>query len=130
MKKKVFFILIITIFFVSGCSLSPYKNSKYGEMVVDSWFNDKTLGEAHMKAENINEIVSRECSFVTNKLNKYAFKCKITYKEKGETVIPLSKNSVIEVYAIFIKEGGNKYDYRVYNSKYSNFDEVREDVNM
>lgn len=112
--------------FLTGCQLSPYKNSKYGEMAVDSWFNSEVLGEVRKSAENINEIVSRECTFVTSKFNKYVFKCKITYKEKGETVIPLSKNSVTDVYALFIKESGNKYSSKVYNSKYTKEEKIWE----
>lgn len=76
------------------------------------------MGEVRRDAENINEIVSKECTFVESKDNKYVFDCKITYKEKGETVIPLSKNSVINVYAVFIKEDGDLYNYKVYNSQY------------
>lgn len=112
--------------FLTGCQLSPYKNSKYGEMAVDSWFNSEVLGEVRKSAENINEIVSRECTFVTSKFNKYVFKCKITYKEKGETVIPLSKNSVTDVYVLFIKESGNKYSSKVYNSKYTKEEKIWE----
>lgn len=126
MRIKFFLMFLITIIFVTGCAVSPYKNDKYGEMAIDAWFNSKTLGEVRKSAENINEIVSRECSFVTSKFNKYVFKCKITYKEKGETVIPLSKNSVMEVYALFIKESGKKYDYKVYNSKYTKEDKIWE----
>jgi len=117
MKIK-FVLIILIILFTSGCSLDPYRKPKYGEMAIDAWFNSEHLGETRKNIENISEIVSRECTFVENKANKYVFHCKITYKEKGETVIPLSKNSVMHVYAIFIKESLDKYDYKVYNSSY------------
>lgn len=120
MKIKIFLCLIFSLF-LTGCafSLDPYEESKYGEMAIDAWFNDETLGETRKKAENINEIVSTECNFLEKKSNKYVFNCKITYKEQGETVIPLSKNSTINVYTVFIKEDKNTYDYKVYNSKYT-----------
>lgn len=117
MKIK-FFLIVFVLLFISGCSFDVYSNTKYGEMAIDAWFNDETLGEVRRNAENINEIVSKECTFVESKDNKYVFDCKITYKEKGETVIPLSKNSVINVYAVFIKEDGDLYNYKVYNSQY------------
>ena len=66
--------------------------------------------------EKIDEIVSRDCSFLENKKNKYVFSCKLVYKERGETVIPLSKNSTMNIYVVFIKKSGNKYDYKVYDS--------------
>lgn len=126
MKYK-FFLLFLTIIFVfSGCYFDPYSDSKYGEMAIDSWFNSKTLGDVRKNAENINEIVSKDCTFVESKGKKHVFECKITYKEEGETVIPLSKNSVITVYAVFIKKHGNKYDCKVYNSKYKLSDKVWE----
>lgn len=117
MKIK-FFLIVFVLLFISGCSFDVYSNPKYGEMAIDAWFNDETLGEVRRDAENINEIVSKECTFVESKDNKYVFDCKITYKEKGETVIPLSKNSVINAYAVFIKEDGDLYNYKVYNSQY------------
>lgn len=126
MRIKFFLILLIVTFFITGCKLDPYRDSKYGEMAIDSWFNSEVLGDARKNAENINEIVSRECEFVTSKLNKYVFRCRITYKEKGETVIPLSKNSVIDVYSVFIKKDGKKFDYKVYNSKYTKEDSIWE----
>jgi len=116
MHNKLVLILIIFTFFITGCSIDPYKSSKYGEMSVDAWFSDKVLGEKRKSIENINEIVSKECTFIENRNNKYVFNCKIVYKAKGETVIPLSKNSTMKVYAVFIKKNGNRFDYRVYNS--------------
>ena len=116
MKFKLMLILIITTILLTGCSLDPYKQSKYGEMAIDAWFNNKTLGEKRKEIEKIDEIVSKDCSFLESKANKYVFSCKIVYKEKGETVIPLSKNSTKNIYVVFIKEKGNKYDYKVYNS--------------
>lgn len=117
MKIK-FFLILITLLLVCGCSFYPFSNSKYGEMAIDAWFSDETLGDVRKNAENINEIVSKECVFLESRNNKYVFDCKITYKEKGETVIPLSKNSTINVYVVFIKKDGDLYDYKVYNSSY------------
>lgn len=117
MKIKFFFISLITIILLTGCSLDPYKDPKYGEMAIDAWFKDETLGETRKKIENIDEIVSKTCSFVESKRNKYVFSCELVYKEKGETVIPLSKNSKMTIYSVFIKERGKTYDTKVYNSK-------------
>lgn len=116
MKVKVCFLTFLILLLLCGCAIDPYKKSKYGEMVIDAWFSEQNLGEVRKKAENMDEIVSKECNFLENKNNKYVFSCKIVYKEKGETVIPLSKNSTIDVYVVFIKENGNKFDYKVYNS--------------
>lgn len=120
MKIRLFLLTCISIFITTGCFLDPYMKPKYGEMAIDSWFTNKTLGEVRKKAENIDEIVSRKCTYLENKGNKYVFSCEIVYKEKGETIIPLSKNSTIKVYSVFIKESGTKYDYKVYNSSYKN----------
>lgn len=120
MKIRLFLLICISIFITTGCFLAPYMKPKYGEMAIDSWFTNKTLGEVRKKAENIDEIVSRKCTYLENKGNKYVFSCEIVYKEKGETIIPLSKNSTIKVYSVFIKESGTKYDYKVYNSSYKN----------
>lgn len=124
MKIKFFLLLITIILFLTGCSLDPYKDPKYGQMAIDAWFTEETLGETRKKAENINEIVSTECEFWDSKRNKYVFKCKIVYKEQGETVIPLSKHSEITVYSVFIKDKGTTYDYKVYNSKYTKEDGI------
>ena len=126
MRIKYFLLFLLIVLCMSGCSLDPYVEPKYGEMAVDSWFNDKTLGEVRRNSENINEIVSTLCEYVESKSNKYVFKCKVTYKEQGETVIPLSKNSVVTVYSVFIKKKGNKYDFKVYNSKYTKEDKIWE----
>ncbi len=115
MKRIVLFIIVFS-FFITGCGFNPYKNSKYGKMAIDAWFSDKDLGDKRKEAQRIDEIVSRECSFLENKDNKYVFSCKLVYKERGETVIPLSKNSTMDIYVVFIKESGNKYDYKVYDS--------------
>ena len=116
MKLKKIVIAILLVLMLSGCGLDPYKKPKYGKMAVDNWFSDSNLGEMRKKAEDIDEIVSKECTFLENKKNKYVFSCKIVYKEKGETVIPLSKNNTINIYVVFIKENGNKYSSKVYNS--------------
>lgn len=120
MKIKYFFILLITIFLLSGCSFDPYQNPKYGEMAIDAWFKDKNLGKIRKSIENIDEVISKECTFIESKKNKYIFSCKIVYKEEGETVIPLSKNTSTNVYVVFIKEKGKKYNYKVYNSSSKN----------
>ena len=85
-------------------------------MTIDAWFKSKYLGETRKSIENIDETIAKQCTFIESKGKKYVFSCEIIYKEKGETVIPLSKNSTMNVYAVFIKEKGNKYDYKVYNS--------------
>ncbi|MBQ6546896.1 MAG: hypothetical protein IJL74_02730 [Bacilli bacterium] len=120
MKKNEMVLVIIIVLLLSGCVFDPYRKPKYGEMVVDAWFSNRILGESRKKAENIDEIVSRECKYLESKDNKYVFSCKIVYKEKGETVIPLSKNTTINVYAVFIKEKDNKFDCKVYNSSSDN----------
>ena len=135
MKKKFFLLLVLTTFLLSGCSLpflDPYRNPKYGEMAVDSWFKDKSLGKLRKKAERIDKIVKTECSYVENSGNKYVFKCKLTITEQGETVIPLSKHETRYVYTVFIKEKDNKYKSVVYNSKYSKNKEKiwKEDKNL
>lgn len=120
---KRLFLLIILIVFLTGCSLDfldPYKDKKYGNMVIDSWFNDKRLGKLRKKAEDIDRIVSNDCSFVENKTNKYVFLCTLTITEQGETVIPLSKHIKKKVYVVFIKEKDDNYSGIVYNSKYTN----------
>lgn len=117
MKIKFFLILTITIFLLSGCKFDPYQDPKYGEMAIDDWFQEETLGKIRKNIENIDEIVSKTCQFVESKSNKYVFDCELVYKEQGETVIPLSKNSKMNIYAVFIKEKGKTYDYKVYNSK-------------
>ena len=119
MKIKYFFVLIIIMLITSSCSFSIYTNSKYGNLAIDNWFNDKELGTFRKKTENIDEIVSKECTYIESHNNKYVFKCKITYKEKGETVIPLSKNISKDVYAVFIKNFNNTYSCKVYNSMYT-----------
>ncbi len=115
MKIK-FFLVVMIIFLLSGCGLDPYQNPKYGAMAVDAWFSSKTLGDVRKNIENIDEIVSKDCQFLESSGNKYVFSCNLVYKEKGETVIPLSKNSNMHVYAVFIKKAGKTYDYKVYNS--------------
>lgn len=122
MKVRIIMLLILVLFLVSGCSISisPYRNSKYGSIAIDAWFSNKTLGDIRKETENIDEIVSKDCKFLENRNNKYVFSCKVVYKEKGETVIPLSKNSTMNLYVVFIKESGNKYDYKVYNSSSKN----------
>ena len=115
MKTK-YLLLILLVFLSTGCIISPYKNSKYGDLALESWFNDKTLGEKRKEIENINQIISSDCKYLEHKSNKYVFKCKLEYTAKGETVIPLSKHSKVDLYVVFIKKSGNKFDSKVYNS--------------
>ena len=119
MKLKIALLIIITTFFLSGCSFDVYQSPKFGKLAIDAWFSDKYLGDTRKAIENIDEIISKECTFLESKSNKYVFSCKIVYKEKGETVIPLSKNSTMKVYAVFIKKSDDNYDYKVYNSSSS-----------
>ena len=126
MKRQVLLIFLI-VFLLSGCTLIyPYENPKYGSMAIDAFFSDKTLGVKRKEIFDIDEIVSSECNFLERKSNKYVFSCKVTYKEKGETVIPLSKNSVMNVSVVFIKKLGKTYDYRVYSPDYKEKDRVWE----
>lgn len=116
MKTKIIVLMILIVILMSGCVLDPYRKTKYADMAIDAWFSDKTLGDIRKKTEGIDEIVSKKCHFIESKNNKYVFSCKVVYKEKGETVIPLSKNSTIQIYVVFIKEKGNKFNYKVYHS--------------
>lgn len=122
MKIKHFLILCSIIFLLTGCmfSFDPYVKPKYGEMAVSAWYSDSNLGKFRKQAENIDEIISVDCKYIENNKNKYVFKCKLKIKEQGETVIPLSKHTIKTVYAVFIKESEDKYNSKVYNSKYSN----------
>ena len=120
MKTKYIILMIVMLISLSGCMFSPYANPKFGGMAIDAWFSDKDLGQIRKNIELIDEIVDKSCTYVESRNNKYVFKCEITYKEKGETVIPLSKHSKKKVYVVFIKKSGNKYDSKVYNSSSPN----------
>lgn len=120
MKIRYVLLMTILLFTLSGCMFSPYANPKFGGMAIDAWFSDKELGTIRKNIEVIDEIVDKECSYIESKSNKYVFKCEVTYKEKGETVIPLSKHSKKNFYVVFIKKSGNKYDAKVYNSSSPN----------
>ena len=65
MKIEYVIFYIFICFFLTGCVLNPYHNPKFGEKCIDSWFNYEkdSLGETRKKIENIDEIVSRTCSF-------------------------------------------------------------------
>lgn len=122
MKKNIFLIfLIFLIFFFVGCVLDPYKNEKYAKLVIDNWFNyqngDDDLGKTRRKIENISTIEDTNCEFVTKYKNSYIYKCIIEYKEIGETVIPFANAKKKNVYAVFTPLKGDKYTYKVYNSK-------------
>lgn len=121
MKIKFFLIILLIVLSLSGCkyiTLDPYIKEKYGIMAIDSWYKDKNLGKLRKKAEGIDEIISKKCKYLENKKNKYVFSCTLTITKQGETVIPLSKHIKRNVYVVFIKEKGNTYSSKVYNSKY------------
>ena len=123
MKIMFFLVLLFIAFLLSGCRISninfdPYVKEKYGVMAIDSWYKDKNLGKLRKKAEGIDEIISKKCSYLENKKNKYIFSCTLTITKQGETIIPLSKHIKRKVYVVFIKENGNTYTSKVYNSKY------------
>ncbi len=118
--KKIMILLSFIILF-TGCTFDPYENSSYGEKVIDSWFSYVTedgeeIGKTRMKIEDISEIEKKECNFKEKNNNKYIFNCNITYKEIGETIIPLQKSKTKKVYAVFILNNDGTYNYKVYNS--------------
>ena len=43
MKQNIKKIILLSIlpFFLTGCFVDAYQNYKYGEMVIDNWFNYK-----------------------------------------------------------------------------------------
>lgn len=114
--KKMLILILITTVLLTGCVFAPYRNSKYGSMAIDAWFNDEALGETRKQIESIDQIVSSDCEYLEHSNNKYVFLCEITYTAKGQTVIPLSKHSKMKVYTVFIKKSGNSFDSKVYNS--------------
>lgn len=126
MKKYQIILMFLIIFLLQGCKLDPYKNGKYAESAIDAWFlkdESNPLGEARRKQEEINEIISKVCTYETNdQYQNYIYSCKIEYKPIGETVIPLSKNKTITVYVALTFKEDRTYSYIVYHS--SSKDEI------
>ena len=123
MKKNKLIIIISIFFLLTGCSSDYYENPQFGEQVIESWFNYKDkkndLGAVRRKNENISTIKNTECKFIEKDGNeKYIFQCILTYIPISETVIPLSKDKTLKVYAVFMPKNDNTFDYKVYNSKY------------
>lgn len=114
MKAKYIFILIIC-FLLTGCIFNPYHNSKFAEIAIDAWFNDKNLGDIRKKVENINEIINKKCTYLEDNKTSYIYKCEITYQPIGETVIPLSKNKTISLYVVYTPLD-KTFSCKVYNS--------------
>lgn len=122
MKTIKFIPLVLTIFALTGCAIpTPYMDGKFGEKAVDAWFSYKNgeddLGQTRKKLENIQTIEKTTCKYLENDFhNRYVYSCEISYKPIGETVIPLSQNETINVYAIFIPKKDGTFTYRVYSS--------------
>ncbi len=118
MKIKILFLICLSLT-LTGCFLDPYTNEKYGEQVINSWFTYKDgsndLGAVRKRVEDISSIDEIECKFVEKYNNNYIFKCTLTYKELGETVIPFSQAKKLALYAVFTPNKDN-YTYKVYNS--------------
>ena len=114
MKVKYLFVLFIC-FLLTGCIFNPYHDSKFGEIVIDTWFNEDDLGDVRKKIENINEIIDRSCVYLEDNGSNYVYECELVYRPIGETVIPLSKNKTILLFAIY-SPFDNTFSYRVYNS--------------
>ena len=119
---KIKLILVISLLLIlTGCFFDAYKNEKYGELAIKSWFEDETLGKRRKEIEQIDEIKDISCKYRQKYNEYYVFKCNINYTLAGTTKIPLSSYKDMEVYALF-KPSGKKFKYRVYNSSYK--DEV------
>lgn len=121
-NRKIFIIsLLFLSLFLTGCD--HYKDGSYAEKIIISWFNYKTddvdLGKIRRKIESIAEIEDVSCDFVTKYKKNYIYKCNLTYKEIGETLIPLGEVKTKSVYAALIPYK-NKFTYKVYNSTSEN----------
>lgn len=120
MKNKKILVLVILFisFFLTGCD--NYKDGNYGEQIVNSWFNysygDIDLGKTRRNLEKIKEIETTSCNYFTKYKSNYIYKCKLTYKEIGETLIPLGKVKTKDIYAVLIPYKNNTFTYKVYNS--------------
>lgn len=116
-------LIIISLFpiFLTGCFFDPYKDSKFGEEVVKTWFSynedDIDLGSVRKSVENIHEIKSVSCDFETKYKSNYIFLCNIKYTKNSNTIIPFSEPSSLNVYALFTPQKNKTYTYKVYNSK-------------
>ena len=118
--KYLIFLLLIS-FMLTGCFLDPYKNEKYGVQVIEAWFSYKNgeddLGKTRKTIEDISSIDETKCDFIEKYKSNYVFKCQLTYKKTGETIIPFAKELTMDVYAVFTPEKNNEFTYKVYNSK-------------
>ena len=120
MKNKKILVLVILFisFFLTGCD--NYKDGNYGEQIVNSWFNysygDIDLGKTRRNLEKIKEIETTSCNYFTKYKSNYIYKCKLTYKEIGETLIPLGEVKTKDIYAVLIPYKNNTFTYKVYNS--------------
>ena len=79
-SKKIFIIgLLFISFFLTGCD--NYKDESYGEQIINSWFNysydDVDLGKTRRKLEQIKEIESTSCTFITKYKSNYIYKCNL-----------------------------------------------------
>ena len=118
MKRKIITIFILC-FLTTGCFLDPYTNPKYGKQAIEAWFSykdgDNDLGKTRRSVENIGTINDQECKFIEKYKSNYIFKCTVTYKEQGETIIPFSKAKTLDLYTVFIPNK-TEFTYKVYNS--------------
>ena len=122
MKIKILITIILTVF-LTGCASDYYEDPSFGVSAVNAWFayknNKDDLGETRKKIENIDSIENVECEFIEkDNYKRYIFGCEITYLPIGNTIIPLSKDKKLNVYAVFMPNNDNTFDYKVYNSKY------------
>ncbi len=122
LNKKIFLIFIFTLsFFLTGCFLDPYTNSKFGEEVVYTWFSykedDIDLGSVRRSVENIHEIKDVSCKFDVKYKSNYIFYCNIEYIKNSNTIIPFADTEELNVYAVFTPDSSDTYTYKVYNSK-------------
>lgn len=120
MKKIKIIFSILLIFSLTGCFFDIYKNGKYGEEVITSWYSYKNgednLGAARKKVENIDKISSSECEYIDDDGKNYIYSCEIKYSPIGETIIPLTDEETLNLYVVFIPHLNGTYTYKVYNS--------------
>ena len=70
----------------------------------------------NISLEKIKEIETTSCNYFTKYKSNYIYKCKLTYKEIGETLIPLGEVKTKDIYAVLIPYKNNTFTYKVYNS--------------
>lgn len=121
MKLKNIILLFILTFCLTGCFSDPYKNEKYGNEVIESWFsyvaaNGDNLGKVRKQVEEIQTIETTSCKFVEKYKKNYIYNCEISYKEIGVTIIPLSETKTKSLYAVFTPKNNGTFTYKVYNS--------------